>query len=148
MQANKNMEKQKCCVYLTGLPFPKVSLLGYTCIKIKETYLNIMLIMSYSSLGAEVWHVLTRNHTVVPATHTFIHKWNEPCLPLTLSHRMLPHFGWYSFPVPLRVWGWASLGSLVKYWGGLSAGRRSPIPVCVAAAGNWTRNRRVLNPTP
>ena len=27
------------------------------------------------------WHVLTRI-TVLPATHTFIHKWNEPCLPL------------------------------------------------------------------
>jgi len=28
-------------------------------------------------------HVLTRDHTVLdlPATYTFIHKWNEPYLP-------------------------------------------------------------------
>jgi len=25
--------------------------------------------------------VLMRDHTVLPATHTFIHKWNEPYLP-------------------------------------------------------------------
>jgi len=38
------------------------------------------------------------------ATHTFIHKWNEP-YPLTPSRRASPHFGWYSFPVLLRVGG-------------------------------------------
>ena len=38
--------------------------------------------MSYSSIGAQVWHVLMRDHTVLPATHTFIHRWNEPYLPL------------------------------------------------------------------
>jgi len=26
--------------------------------------------------------VLTKDHTVLPVTHTFIHKWNEPYLPL------------------------------------------------------------------
>ena len=41
--------------------------------------------MSYSSLGAQVWHVLTRDHTVLLATHTFIHKWKQPHLPLTLQ---------------------------------------------------------------
>ena len=31
------------------------------------------------ALGAA--YVLTRDHTVLPATHTFIHEWNEPsCL--------------------------------------------------------------------
>jgi len=53
--------------------------------------------------------VLARNHTVLPATHTFIHKWNEPCLPLLPSHRASPHFGWYSFPILLRVGGWVGL---------------------------------------
>jgi len=24
------------------------------------------------------WHILTRDHTVLPATHMFIHEWNEP----------------------------------------------------------------------
>jgi len=27
--------------------------------------------------------VLTKDHTDLPATHTFIHKWNEPYLPFT-----------------------------------------------------------------
>ena len=58
--------------------------------------------MSYSSLGAQVWHVLTSNHTVLPANQTFIHKWNKPHLSVTPSRRASPNFGWYSFPVPLR----------------------------------------------
>jgi len=36
--------------------------------------------------------VLTRDHTVLPATHTFIHKWNEPsclCSPAAEHHRTL-----------------------------------------------------------
>jgi len=40
------------------------------------------------SLGTQVRYVLTRDHTVLPATHTvhtFIHRWNEPCLPLPRS---------------------------------------------------------------
>jgi len=44
--------------------------------------------------------MLTRNHTVLPDTHTFVHKWNEPCLTLTASRRASPHFGWYSFSHP------------------------------------------------
>jgi len=65
-------------------------------------------------------HVLTRDHSL-SATHTFIHKWNEPYLLLLPSRTASPQFGWYSFPVPLRVEGWVGVGSLVKYWGGLSA---------------------------
>jgi len=60
----------------------------------------ISLIMSYSSLGTRLWHMLTRDHT---QSHTFIHKWNEPHMPLTPSRRASPHFGWYSFPIQLRV---------------------------------------------
>jgi len=52
--------------------------------------------------------VLTRDHTVLPATHTFIDKWNEQYLPLLPSRRASPHFGWYSFPVSLRVGGWVA----------------------------------------
>jgi len=40
---------------------------------------------------------LTRDHTVLPAIHMFIHKWHEPHLPLLPSRRASPHFGWYSF---------------------------------------------------
>ena len=81
---------------------------------------------------------------VLPATHMCIHKWNEPCLPLLPSRRASPHSGRYSFPVPLRVGGWVGVGG----WGELPARRRSPIPVFVAAAVNWTRDRRVASPAP
>ena len=51
----------------------------------------------------QVWRVLTRNHTVLPATHTSIHECNEPfCIP---SRRASPHFSRYLFPIPLRVGG-------------------------------------------
>ena len=53
--------------------------------------------------------MLTRDHTVLPATHTFIHKWNEPYLPLLPSRRASPHFGWHLFPVLLRIGGEAEL---------------------------------------
>jgi len=33
-----------------------------------------------------MWHVLTMDHTVLPATHMFIHKWNEPCLPVRFTN--------------------------------------------------------------
>ena len=34
-----------------------------------------------SPLKRSEWHVLTTDHTVLSATHTFIHEWNEPsCL--------------------------------------------------------------------
>ena len=75
--------------------------------RLKETYLYNAYyeLMNYSSLGAQVWHVITRDHTVLCATHTFIHKWNEPYLPLLPSRRASLHFGWYSFPILLRVGG-------------------------------------------
>jgi len=52
--------------------------------------------------------VLTTDHTVLPATHTFIHKWNKPHLPLLPSHTA-SHFGWYTFVILLRVEGWVGL---------------------------------------
>ena len=36
--------------------------------------------------------MLTRDHTDLPATHTFSHNWNEPYLPLLPSHRASRHF--------------------------------------------------------
>jgi len=41
----------------------------------------------------------------LPATHTFIYKWNETYPPLLPSRRASLNFGWYSFPVPLGVGG-------------------------------------------
>ena len=43
------------------------------------------------------------SHSFFSATRTFIHKWNEPYLPLLPSRRVSPHFGQYSFNVPLRM---------------------------------------------
>ena len=63
---------------------------------------------------------------------------NHTCLN---SSRTSPHFGWYSFPVPLRVGDWVGLGDLVKYRGGLSL-----IPL-VVAAGNWAQYHGVTSPT-
>jgi len=79
--------------------------------------------------SAQVWHVLTRDHTVLPAIHTFIRKWNEPHVPLFPSRRASPHFGWYSFPVPLRTggctnWAWRRVTSLI---------RPTTLPLCHAA---------------
>jgi len=37
--------------------------------------------MSYSSLGAQVWHVLTRDHTVLPATHAHVYPQVESTVP-------------------------------------------------------------------
>ena len=56
--------------------------------------------------------MLTRDHIVLPASHTFIHKWNEPYLPLLPTRRATAHFGRYSFSVPLGVEGWVGLSGL------------------------------------
>jgi len=47
---------------------------------------------------------------VLYATHTCIHKWNEPHLPLLPSRRASPHFGQYLFPIRLRGGGSFGLG--------------------------------------
>jgi len=57
---------------------------------------------------------VTRDHIVLPATRAFIHKWNEPYLPLLPSHRASTHFGWYSFSVRLRVEGWVGLSGCLQ----------------------------------
>jgi len=53
--------------------------------------------------------MLTRDHTVLPATHTIVHKWNESWLPLHPICRASLRFGQYLFPIPWRVRGWVSL---------------------------------------
>jgi len=45
------------------------------------------------------------DHTLLPATHTCIHKWNESYLPLLPSRRALLHLVRYSFPILLRKGG-------------------------------------------
>jgi len=52
--------------------------------------------------------------TVLLSTHMFIHKCNEPYLPLLSRHSALPLFARYSFLVPLRVGDWVGLGDSVK----------------------------------
>jgi len=48
--------------------------------------------------------------TVLPATHTSIYEWNEPYMQLLSSRRASQPFGWYSFPISLRVGGWVGPG--------------------------------------
>jgi len=40
----------------------------------------------------------SRDHTILPATHTFIHKWNEPYLPLLPNRTASPHFAGTHLP--------------------------------------------------
>ena len=43
--------------------------------------------------------VLTRDHTVLPATHTFIHEWNEPsCLYSPAAAHYRTHLAGIHFP--------------------------------------------------
>jgi len=65
----------------------------------------------------------------LPATHTFIRKWNEPYLPLLPSRRVSPHFWLVLISRPaegrrlsLPVW----LAEILRWF---SRRRRSPIPV-------------------
>jgi len=48
---------------------------------------------SYSSLKRSGMARVNEGSQVLPATHTFIHKWHEPYLPLLPSCRASPHFG-------------------------------------------------------
>ena len=58
---------------------------------------------------------MARVNTVLSPTYTFIHKWNEPYLPyLVASRRTSPHFGRYSFSIPLRVEGWVGLSGWLQ----------------------------------
>jgi len=57
---------------------------------------------------------VNKGHTVLPATHTFIHKWNEPQLPLLPSHTVSLHFGWYSLSILLRIEGWVGLSGWLQ----------------------------------
>ena len=75
----------------------------------------------YSSLNARVWHVLTSNDTVSPATRTCIHKWRQPCLLLHPSCRASSPLSSYrySFPVLLRTLGWIGLSGWLRYQSGM-----------------------------
>jgi len=44
--------------------------------------------------STHIWHMLTRDHTVLRHTHTLIHAWNELYLPLSPSCRPSLPFGW------------------------------------------------------
>ena len=62
------------------------------------------------------------DHTVLPATYTFIHKWNEPYLPLLPPLLLVLIFRLTEG----RRLSWPEW--LVTNRGGLPARRRSPIP--------------------
>ena len=80
-----------------------------------------------SPIKRSEWHVLTRDHTVLPATNTLIHERNESsCFDsqpqrITAFHPVL-----ISRPTKGRKLSWP--GWLVTYRGGIPR-RRSPIPI-------------------
>jgi len=51
--------------------------------------------------GIGLRHVPTRDHTALLATHTFIHMWYEPYLPVLPRRRASAPFGRYSFYRPI-----------------------------------------------
>ena len=74
--------------------------------------------------------MLTRDHTALPATHTFIHKCNEPYLSLLPSRRVGAYRLWLVLifrPVKGTRLSWAGwLGETLRWF---IRRRRSPIPV-------------------
>jgi len=89
--------------------------------------------------------VLTRDYTVLPAIHTFIHNLDEPHLPLLPSHRVSPLWPVLifcpaegrrlSWPSAVRTWQWMSCVVTVQLWSrcegptaGHSRTRTSPWP--------------------
>ena len=106
-------------------------------------------VMEFGFKRSGMAHVNERSHSFTCHQHVYpLVEWTIPAFNPQPQRVVSPHVGWYSFPVPLRVEGWVGLNGLVKHWGGFRARRRSRVPVFVAAAGNWTRDRRVAGPTP
>ena len=70
--------------------------------------------MSYSFIGVQVWHVLTSDHLVLPATHMFTYKWNEPYLPLTPAAERHRTLAGAHFPSTEGIGYWVGLGWQVK----------------------------------
>ena len=72
--------------------------------------------------------VLTRNDTVLPATHSFIHKWNEPsCLYSPAAYITAVWMVLIFHPTEGRKPSWP--GWLVTYRGGMPVQTESSIPV-------------------
>jgi len=76
--------------------------------------------------SAQIWHAqLTRDRTVLPATHTFIHKWNEPPAFTPQPQSVTALWPVLIFrPAEDRRLSWP--GCLVNNRGDLPARRRSP----------------------
>jgi len=49
---------------------------------VQQRTLDIAPLNGNRILGALIWHALLRDHTVLPTTHAFVHRWNEPHLHL------------------------------------------------------------------
>ena len=112
--------------------------------KIKTAHFYVAFSWVNLPLKRSEWHVLTRitqffgTSTCQPATHTFIHEWNEPsCLYSRAAEHHRTLAGTH-FP-STQDWRLSWPGWLVTYRGDMSAARRRPpIPVPTAAAGDRT----------
>jgi len=106
-------------------------------IRVNWTNLTMKILVLYTwakSTTGEMKHGVYCCHFEIYKMSCLHNSWNYTfirsgiSLPLLPGHRTSLQFGRYSFLDPLRIEGWVGLAGLVKYWGGLSAQRRSPIP--------------------
>ena len=115
----------------------------------RKPYLYSALLWAAHLWNAQICHVLTVNYKSHRFTcHPHVYPHVEWTIPVFTPHLQTVAAFWLVLKYhPLTVRDWVGLGGLVKYWRGLLARRRSPIPVLVAAAGNRTRDSRVASPT-
>jgi len=73
-------------------------------VRVKYTWICIALYNDSSLKRSGMARVNEGSHSFTCHPDVY-HNWNEPYLPLLPSRRALPHFSWYSFPVPLRAGG-------------------------------------------
>jgi len=88
----------------------------------------------------QVWHALSMDHTVLPATHAFIHEWNEPYLPLPSQPKLVLIYrprrdGRLSWPRHTMVNKQSTQDRYVTEITVLSCSDRHDLP------GNWKRSR-------
>ena len=95
-------------------------------INIKTGHLYSAFSWVFSPLKRSEWHVITRDHTVLPATNTLIHERNEPSCLWSAAHRRTLPVLIFRFTESGRL-SWP--GWLVTYRSGMPARRRSPDPV-------------------
>jgi len=87
-------------------------------------------------------HCTVGQYVYGPLGRHLVHKWNESYLILVRSRRVSPHFGQYSFSVPMREGGWVGLG------GWLHTGRKMIMHPSTKRARRRVTSLMRLSPLP